>query len=88
MIPDEQQQRIQAAYDNMGRAMSEFMREIAVALQPVFDYILAFGQAAHNAFYKMYLEDGAPYGETHEGMMRWLQERQAKYLPNEEEARP
>lgn len=52
--------------ENM-RAVSEaFTREISDALQPIREH-----------YYQAYFTAGAPYGETHEGMIQWMGERRA-----------
>lgn len=48
--------------------MSEYIQEIAAD-------VLRAGQAIYDALYSAYLEDGAIYGETQDGMLRWINER-------------
>lgn len=68
--------------ESMAESINAVARNLTAALQPVAD---AFGQAYHDlaaalrpaydGIYAEYLAAGAPYGETHEGMMRWFAER-------------
>jgi len=41
-------------------------------MQALSDACLRAGKAIHDSFYGAYLKAGAPYGETHEGFIKWL----------------
>lgn len=43
-------------------------------LQPVADRFIAMGQEIMDTMYAAYVADGAIYGETQEGMLRWMEE--------------
>ena len=55
--------------------MVQAFQAIAEALQPVFKDVLTVLQTLNDAVYAAYLEDGAIYGETQDGMLRWLREQ-------------
>lgn len=44
------------------------------AVQPAINGVVAAAQGIHDAVHRAYLDAGAPYGDTHEGMMQWLRE--------------
>lgn len=43
-------------------------------LRPVGDRFVAMGQEIYDSMYNLYVSQGAIYGETQEGMLRWLEE--------------
>lgn len=58
---------------------ADFLRTLDANLQPAIqamqalsDACLRAGKAIHDSFYGAYLKAGAPYGETHEGFIKWL----------------
>jgi len=65
-------------YANQMQQFSQAANALAAAyvrnLQPLFDAIREAGRAVYKASWQAYLEAGAPYGESHEGMMGWMQE--------------
>lgn len=62
----------QAAH--FAKTMAEFGRAIRVQLvEPA----LKVGRALHTAAWGSYRSAGMPYGDTEDGMMRWLRERSA-----------
>ena len=54
--------------------LHDFFQRVGKALQPTFEAYLKLAQDIHDALHTAYLEDGAIYGDTHEGLMRWLEE--------------
>ena len=56
--------RIGEAFQQVGRALQPQIKAITTLCQEV------IYPAIHNA----YLDAGAPYGDTHDGLMRWLHE--------------
>lgn len=47
-----------------GMAVGETTQQIVDAIHPLYDLL-----------YASYVEVGAPYGETHDGFVRWMKER-------------
>lgn len=43
-------------------------------LRPVAERFVAMGQEIYDTMYESYLSQGAIYGETEEGMLRWMEE--------------
>lgn len=43
-------------------------------LRPVAERFVAMGQEIYDTMYAAYVADGAIYGETQEGMLRWMEE--------------
>ena len=62
---EEELTRIRSAFYTFAQAVSEQMQHFIDVVTPV------MGQL-YNAMYSKYLEEGAVYGESHEGMMRWM----------------
>jgi hypothetical protein len=46
----------------------------AEQMAPIFNNIVAYMQDVYESIYQNYIDNGAVYGKTHEGMMRYLQE--------------
>ena len=57
-----------------GEAIADFGNCMVEVLTPIFQALASTMQATHDAFWRTYLEAGAPYGETDEGFSRWLEE--------------
>lgn len=55
---------IEAFATSLWEQIAAWIEEIMPALQSFYDAVYAF-----------YLDTGAPYGDTHEGMLRWIEER-------------
>ncbi len=47
----------------------------AESIKPAVDAVLDISQKVDSAMHTAYLEDGAIDGDTHEGLMRWMNER-------------
>lgn len=45
------------------------------AMQPQIDAANEVSRILYDAYYTQYLSAGAPYGETHEGLLRWVETR-------------
>lgn len=45
------------------------------AMQPQIAAANEVSRTLYNVYYAQYLSAGAPYGETHEGLLRWMDER-------------
>ena len=58
----------------VGEAIAALGNRMAEVLTPTFQALVPTMQALYGAFWRAYLEAGAPYGETDEGMMRWYKE--------------
>lgn len=56
------------------RAIQELAQALVEALQPLMDAIIDACKKLYDAVYAEYRERGAIYGDTHEGMMRWVEE--------------
>lgn len=48
--------------------------EIVATLTAAVSLLIPALQALYDTFWQAYLKAGAPYGETHEGMIRWIEE--------------
>lgn len=64
----------QAYFDDLRKTLSGFMENIASTFQPIAENLSVAFKGIHDAIYLSYLEAGAPYGETDDGMYRWLKE--------------
>ncbi len=76
-------QKLQQATESV----REGLLGIGRALQPAVE---RFGKAAHilyDAMWNAYRQAGAPYGETEEGLQRWIQEEGEKARAREEATR-
>jgi methionyl-tRNA synthetase len=71
MTQEPQQLDIQTFLDKV----REIFIETGKALQPMIDGFVETCQDIHDAMHDAYLNDGAIYGNTHEGLMRWMEER-------------
>jgi hypothetical protein len=60
-----------AAVQAMETFKKGFLEAMRVALPP----LLAAGQAIYDAHYRVYINAGAIYGESHEGFLRWAEEQ-------------
>lgn len=62
------------AIEEVGNAIMELGQRISTVLMSI---LQSFGQTIqemHAIFWQQYLEAGAPYGETEDGLMRWYRE--------------
>lgn len=50
------------------------IQHFATAIKPVFEETIKIAKHVSEVMYKAYLEDGAIYGENHDGFQRWLNE--------------
>lgn len=55
-------------------AVSEFGQKLVDTFRPVAERFIAMGQEIYDSMYALYVADGAIYGETQEGMLRWMEE--------------
>ncbi len=53
------------------QTIADGMQAISKAVTGLIEWV----QSLNDWFYQAYLDDGAKYGETNEGMRRWLEER-------------
>lgn len=67
-------QHTQDDLQKIADGVNEFGQIILDILRPVGDRIIAMGQEVIDTMYAAYVADGAIYGETQEGMMRWMEE--------------
>jgi hypothetical protein len=70
----EQAPDLNKAFAQLGRAIQDTGQAIAVALGKWMEQAAPAMQAFYAAMYARYREAGAPYGENHEGLMRWVRE--------------
>ena len=68
-------QQLNAGLSEFSRQMTTFMTELGKAVRPVFDATLQMAQHIREVVHQAYVDDGAIYGDTHEGLMRWMNER-------------
>ena len=57
------------------QAFNGAMQTWVDAFQPTASAVLQACQEIYNRVYESYVADGAIYGETHEGFVRWLDEQ-------------
>ena len=55
-------------------SVQDTMRTIGKTLKPVIESIVKLSQHVSQAMHQSYSEAGTIYGDTHEGMMRWIEE--------------
>lgn len=67
----QQMERIREGMLAMGAAMAR-------AMKPAIAAAAEFGRKFHAAMWTAYRADGMPYGETEEGLMRWVEEQGQK----------
>ena len=60
---------------NIIQPLAQAFQAIAEAMKPAFEATMKVAQAVNDVIYNAYLEDGAIYGKSHDGMMRWMKER-------------
>lgn len=70
MNDDEQVARLQAAMDTIAADLRVLFDSIQRAVQPYMPIVAAL----RDTYWQIYLNDGAPYGETSEGFCQWLRE--------------
>jgi hypothetical protein len=75
-------QIVVAQSKSLSEALEEFRKSMVIVAQKFNDSVILVVEAAvnfaekfHNYIREQYLAAGAPYGDTNEGMMRWLNER-------------
>ena len=76
MKEDKTYQRLfSQVYDPFFQALTEwhtaFVEQVRVTLEALAPALQGFYNAVHTA----YTDAGAPYGDTHEGLLRWVEER-------------
>ncbi len=84
---DKQNQRIARTLPHLRQfdsAAIRFANAFARAVKPVMDSIANFAAEFYEKSYALYLADGAPYGETHEGFMKWFEENCTEYKQQRE----
>ena len=60
-------QDVATALNTLGEAIASWARQ-------VFDQIMPAIQQMYAAIYEQYLQAGAPYGDSQEGCLRWMEE--------------
>lgn len=53
-------------------SISEMMDKLAASVSSIIQQIMPIVQQVYQAMNLRYQEAGAPYGDTHEGLMRWM----------------
>ena len=56
-------------------ALADVVNNFAVAMRPTLERISVAIRPLYDAIRAQYVAEGAIYGDTHEGMMRWMDER-------------
>lgn len=56
---------LRVAFIQVGEVISTFSNTIVPAVMPILTTI-------HSVMHDIYLEAGAPYGDTHEGLIQWI----------------
>jgi hypothetical protein len=59
---------------SLGDALSQLAQAVAASLAPVVKAIAEVARKLYDLLWQQYLGEGAIYGRTHEGMMKWLGE--------------
>lgn len=54
--------------------MAEFHSDLIAAIRPIAKSVIETGQRIYDTMYAAYIADGAIYGESQEGMLRWMEE--------------
>lgn len=73
----ESDERLQAAQDALiefGRAAQVALNAIVDALRPLMDAVAEAARTVYVWMRERYHEASAPYGDTDDGMLRWLRE--------------
>lgn len=55
-------------------SLSTFMENFSAVIMQIAEQLLPIIQQIYNALHDKYLEAGAPYGDTQEGLLRWMDE--------------
>jgi hypothetical protein len=55
--------------------VTKAFEKLTEALQPTFQVVAAVAEHVSNVLWEAYREDGAIYGETQEGFLRWMKEK-------------
>ena len=61
-------------WESLVEATHDFAQAWVIAMTPIIEAIGQFCEAFREIAWEAYLEAGAPYGEIHDGMWRWLRE--------------
>lgn len=67
------EQQVEGLRD-LGNALHAIGEAVIASLAPSINSLAESMQGVHDLFWKTYIEAGAPYGETEDGMMKWYDE--------------
>ncbi len=56
----------------LAEALTQIVVGIGTAVKTVAEAVIPFAKAVYDANFERYKDAGMPYGENHEGLMRWL----------------
>jgi hypothetical protein len=72
----EQAEQLQHDLNQIVAPMLQFAKQateaISEAALQTFEQLKPMMQAVHDAMYQAYQDHGMPYGDTHEGLLRWM----------------
>ena len=71
---DEAIDRVRQQSDAVTDALTQFVRELGNLFGPVFEAFEEAARTIYAAFWEEYLNAGAPYDRTAEGLARWVDE--------------
>lgn len=80
ITPQEAIKQINATFASINQQIAQeptftaALERFASATKPVFEETLKIARHVCDVMYQAYLEDGAIYGESHDGLMRWMNE--------------
>lgn len=69
--------KIQARVQEIADVFTQAFNDFAAAMQPTIEQCIDATYPVYRAMFDQYIAEGAIYGATHEGMIRWLEERAA-----------
>jgi hypothetical protein len=72
VVPLSPNEKLQKSFSDLGVAMRLVGEAIAEAIKPALEAIVEVSKKLHESMWKEYREAGMPFGETDEGMLKWL----------------
>lgn len=64
-----------ATIQDVADALAQAFDDFAAAMRPTVEQCVDAIRPLYDAIHAQYIAEGGIYGDTHEGMMRWLEER-------------
>jgi hypothetical protein len=64
--------KTELSLEEMQEFVNTTVQTITELLKPAIDAVMSWCKYIYDLVYEQYILDGAVYGETHEGFMRWL----------------